>query len=113
MEAEAHGSTMQHITKPKFGSFPVPLPSLSEQVEIEAHINRETQDIDLAIARTEEEIKLVREYRDRLIADVVTGQVDVRGWQPGPEDVVDDAALAALGDENEDVTEEEDGDGED
>lgn len=110
MEAEAHGSTMQHITKPKFGSFPVPLPSLSEQVEIEAHINRETQDIDLAIARTEEEIKLIREYRDRLIADVVTGQVDVRGWQPGPDDVVDDAALAALGDENEDVTEEEDGD---
>lgn len=112
MEAEAHGSTMQHITKPKFGSFPVPLPSLSEQVEIEAHINRETQDIDLAIARTEEEIKLIREYRDRLIADVVTGQVDVRSWQPGPDDVVDDAALAALGDENEDVTEEEDGDGE-
>jgi type I restriction enzyme S subunit len=106
MEAEAHGSTMQHITKPKFGSFPVPLPSLSEQVEIEAHINRETQDIDLAIARTEEEIKLIREYRDRLIADVVTGQVDVRSWQPGPDDVVDDATLAALGDE-------EDGDGED
>lgn len=113
MEAEAHGSTMQHVTKPKFGSFPVPLPSLSEQVEIEEHINRETQDIDLAIARTEEEIKLIREYRDRLIADVVTGQVDVRVWQPGPDDVVDDAALAALGDENEDVTEEEDGDGED
>lgn len=113
MEAEAHGSTMQHITKPKFGSFPVPLPSLSEQVEIEAHINRETQDIDVAIGRTEEEIKLIREYRDRLITDVVTGQVDVRGWQPGPDDVADDAALAALGDENEDVTEQEDGDGED
>lgn len=113
MEAEAHGSTMQHVTKPKFGSFPVPLPSLSEQVEIEEHINRETQDIDLAVARTEEEIKLIREYRDRLIADVVTGQVDVRIWQPGADDVVDDAALAALGDENEDVTEEEDGDGED
>lgn len=82
-------------------------------MEIEAHINRETQDIDLAIARTEEEIKLIRKYRDRQIADVVTGQVDVRGWQPGPEDVVDDAALAALGDDPDDVTEEEDGDGED
>lgn len=112
MEAEAHGSTMQHITKPKFGSFPVPLPSLSEQGEIEAHINRETQDIDLAIARTEEEIKLMREYRDRLIADVVTGQVDVRSWQPGPEDVVDDTALSTLCDDQDDVSEEEDGDGE-
>jgi type I restriction enzyme S subunit len=44
-------------------------------------------------------------------ADVVTGQVEVRGWQPGPDDVVDDAALAALGDGQENVTEEEDGDG--
>ena len=112
MEAEAHGSTMQHITKPKFGSFPVPLPSLSEQAEIEAHINQETQDIDLAIARTEDEIKLIHEYRNRLIADVVTGQVDVRGWQPGPDDVVDDAALAELNDDQEDVTEGEEGDGE-
>jgi type I restriction enzyme S subunit len=51
-------------------------------------------------------------FRDRLIADVVTGQVDVRGWQPSPDDVVDDAALAALGDESEDVIEEEDSDGE-
>ncbi|WP_461603890.1 NADAR domain-containing protein [Aeromonas salmonicida] len=60
----------------------------------------------------EKEIALIREYRDRLIADVVTGQVDVRGWQPGPEDVVDDATLAALGDKQEDETEEEDSDGE-
>ena len=40
--------------------------------------------------------------------------MDVRGWQPGPEDVVDNdqiEALAMLGDENKDVTE-EDGDGE-
>lgn len=100
MAAEAHGSTMQHVTKPKFGSFPVPLPSLNEQVEIEAHIQRETQDIDLAIARTEGEINLIREYRDRLIADAVTGQVDVRGWRPGPDDVVTDDDLSALdGDE--------------
>ena len=111
MEAEAHGSTMQHITKPKFGAFPVPLPSLSEQVEIEMYINRETQDIDLAITRTEAEIKLTREYRDRLIADAVTGQVDLRGWQPGPDDAVSDDDLAALGDDDAEPTE-EDADGE-
>lgn len=87
----------------------VPVPPL--------HLQREVSDFyyeELAVRREiEKEIALIREYRDRLIADVVTGQVDVRGWQPGPEDVVDDAALAALGDENEEMTEEEDGDGED
>ncbi|MCY1306968.1 hypothetical protein D9M70_568600 [compost metagenome] len=88
-------------------------PTVDEQQAIVARIKTESAPLDDAITRTEDEIKLIREYRDRLIADVVTGQVDVRGWQPGLDDVVDDAALAALGDENEDVTEEEDGDGED
>ena len=90
----------------------IALPTVEEQKTICRWISDECQPLDDAIARTEEEIKLIREYRDRLIADVVTGQVDVRGWQPGPEDVVDDAALASLGDEQEDVTEEEDGNGE-
>lgn len=90
----------------------IALPPVEEQKAICHWITDECKPLDDAIARTEEEIKLIREYRDRLIADVVTGQVDVRGWQPGPDDVVDDAALAALDDEHEDVTE-EDGDGED
>lgn len=91
----------------------ITLPPVEEQTTICRWITDECQPLDDAITRAEEEIKLIREYRDRLIADVVTGQIDVRGWQPGPEDVVDDAALAALGDENEEMTEEEDGDGED
>ncbi len=81
------------------------------------HLQREVSDFfyeEQSVRREiEKEIALIREYRDRLIADVVTGQVDVRGWQPRPEDVVDDAALAALGDEQEDVSEGEESDGED
>ena len=99
---------MQHITKPKFGSFPVPLPFLKEQQEIEEFLNLKTRDINDAIQRANDEIKLIREYRDRLIADVVTGQVDVRGWVPGPDDVASDDDLAALGDDEE--TEAGDGD---
>ena len=112
--ANSIGIAYPAIAETVLGRFPVALPpTVDEQQAIVAHIKTESAPLDDAIARTEEEIKLIREYRDRLIADVVTGQVDVRSWQPGPEDVVDDAALAALGDENEDVTEEEDGDGED
>ncbi|MCK2128230.1 hypothetical protein MX652_16285 [Thauera aromatica] len=92
-------------------NFVIALPPVEEQQAICRRITDECLPLDDAVARTEEEIKLIREYRDRLIADVVTGQVDVRGWQPGPEDVADDAALAALGDEPEDVAEEGDGDG--
>lgn len=112
--ANSIGIAYPAIAETVLGRFPVALPpTVDEQQAIVARIKTESAPLDDAITRTEEEIKLIREYRDRLIADVVTGQVDVRGWQPGPDDVVDDAALAALGDENEDVTEEEDGDGED
>lgn len=112
--ANSIGIAYPAIAETVLGRFPVALPpTVDEQQAIVAHIKTESAPLDDAIARTEEEIKLIREYRDRLIADVVTGQVDVRSWQPGPDDVVDDAALAALGDENEDVTDEEDGDGED
>lgn len=112
--ANSTGIAYPAIAETVLGRFPVALPpTVDEQQAIVARIKTESAPLDDAIARAEEEIKLIREYHDRLIADVVTGQIDVRGWQPGPEDVVDDAALAALGDENEEVTEEEDDDGED
>lgn len=38
----------------------------------------------------------IGEYRDRLIADVVTGQIDVRGWKPGPGDEIADEDLTIL-----------------
>lgn len=112
--ANSIGIAYPAIAETVLGRFPVALPpTVDEQQAIVARIKTESAPLDDAITRTEEEIKLIREYRDRLIADVVTGQVDVRGWQPGPDDVVDDTALAALGDDPDDVTEEEDGDGED
>ena len=106
-------TTVKHLSSGDLKRLRFPIPGEIEQLQIVAYVEVETAPVNDAITRTEEEIKLIREYRDRLIADVVTGQVDVRGWRPGPDDVVDDAALAALGDDSEDVTDEEDGDGED
>lgn len=87
----------------------IALPPVAEQETICRWITDQCQPLNDAIQRAEEEIKLIREYRDRLIADVVTGQVDVRGWQPGPDEVVAEEDLAVLaGDEVIDADEEED-----
>jgi len=59
-------------------AFPVVLPPVSEQRVILDEVARQTSGLDAAIARTEREIALLREYRTRLIADVVTGKLDVR-----------------------------------
>ena len=53
-------------------------PDLVEQQAILDHIAAETAAFDEAIEKAKSEITLIREYRERLIADVVTGKLDVR-----------------------------------
>ena len=66
------------ISDSLLGSIFACLPPLAEQTAIVAHLDKLTADIDDAIARTRREIELLEEYRTRLIADVVTGKLDVR-----------------------------------
>lgn len=59
-------------------AFPVFLPPLPEQQTILDEIGRKTAGLVVAMGRAEREIEFLREYRTRLIADVVTGKLDVR-----------------------------------
>lgn len=96
--ANSIGIAYPAIAETVLGRFPVVMPpTLEEQQAILAHIKAESAPLDQAIEQALTEIKLIREYRDRQIADVVTGQVDVRDWVPGPDDVVADEDLTALG----------------
>ena len=72
------GSTRDKLTQQAMGSIPVILPRLEEQTAIVEYLNAQTAKIDAAIAAARREIERLREYRTRLIADVVTGKVDVR-----------------------------------
>lgn len=60
------------------GNCVIALPPLSEQTAIVEYLDAQTAKIDAAVAAARREIELLREYRTRLIADVVTGKVDVR-----------------------------------
>ena len=71
-------ATIAHFTAEKFGSLMIPVPPLAEQTAIVAYLDKATADVDVAIDRARREIELLDEYRTRLIADVVTGKVDVR-----------------------------------
>ena len=55
------------------------LPPPEEQAAVVRHIDKATSEIDAAIDRAKRQIELMEEYRTRLIADVVTGKIDVRG----------------------------------
>ena len=76
--------------------FPIFLPALEEQVAILNVISEETNALDNAIGRSKREIDLIQEYRTRLIADVVTGKLDVReAAELREEDVPGDAEESA------------------
>ncbi len=55
-----------------------PVPPFPEQAAIAEYLDKITTDIDTAIDCARRQIELLGEYRTRLIADVVTGQLEVR-----------------------------------
>ena len=70
------------------------LPEIQEQHSLLERIEEEIKPITESVSRIEHEIDLIREYRTRLVADVVTGKLDVRGViLPDDEPIEDDAAL--------------------
>ena len=78
LQQEVTGTTIFNLSLASIRSLPIALPSLDEQLKIVSSIVNGIAPVDTAITRLEGEIDLLREYRARLIADVVTGKLDVR-----------------------------------
>ena len=72
------GITVKHIYGNQLKYLTLPLPPLPEQAAIVRYLDKATVDTDSAIDRARRQIELLREYSTRLIADVVTGKLDVR-----------------------------------
>ena len=62
----------------EFFRLPIILPPVPEQSRIVENIAAETAHLEASTIHAEREIALLREYRIRLSADVVTGKLDVR-----------------------------------
>jgi type I restriction enzyme S subunit len=69
---------LQNLSNQNFYKIKSIVPPLSEQIDILYFVEKETHTFDRAIDAILIEISLLREYRTRLIADVVTGKLDVR-----------------------------------
>lgn len=79
--SEGCGSTKGALTCFDLRHLRVPIPPRPEQDKILAFFEEQTTSMDEAINRTQQEIDLMNEYRSRLIADAVTGKIDLRGVQ--------------------------------
>lgn len=77
--ANSIGIAYPAIAETVLARFRVAIPaSRNEQRDLIVAIKKQNQPLSAAISHLEHEIELLREYRTRLVADVVTGKLDVR-----------------------------------
>lgn len=72
------GDIIVHIYPTALGNTLISLPGEEDQVKAVEHINEIINQVKKAVATLTEEISVLREYKVRLIADTVTGKIDVR-----------------------------------
>ena len=72
------GATMPNLNEEIVSRLKIPLPPLNEQAAIVEFVSNIATSVDTARKRTTDQVSFVHVYRNRLIADVVTGKLDVR-----------------------------------
>ena len=97
--ADGNENTIAHLTCEKLRRYRFVFPPYAEQKAVADRLDGDLRQMQITISRLELEISLLREYRTRLVADVVTGKLDVREAaarlpdESTPDAVEDDAGL--------------------
>ena len=75
--SEATLTTQYNLNVERIGPIRIPIPMISIQKNIVIEIEKEVATIDTAIAKTQKEIELIKEYKEALISEAVTGKVKI------------------------------------
>ena len=86
----SNATTIDVIYSSTLANIIVPVPPLDEQAGYPQERSARTTSVTTAEFQTRKELALLREYRTRLIADVVTGKLDVREAAAGLPDEVEE-----------------------
>ena len=74
----------------KMKEIPFIVPPADEQIAIVKHIKQALPQYDAAIEKLTEEVAVLEEYKNKIIADTVTGKIDVRGIEIPEYEFVDE-----------------------
>ena len=95
----AKGVTRYGISRPGLQSVRVPTPPIEEQRAIFDYVKSFAKGVEVSVLSAKRQIELIKEYRTRLISDVVTGKLDVREAAAKlPGDLGEDELLEPSGD---------------
>ena len=76
------GGGQPNISQEIVSNLRIPAPSLEEQADIVQQLRQKIQDFDDLLSATQRGIEVLNERRSALISAAVTGQLDLRNWQP-------------------------------
>ncbi|MCQ2255505.1 MAG: restriction endonuclease subunit S [Bacteroidaceae bacterium] len=82
IEMVSNVATIPHFTKDKLGNTTISVPPIDEQEQIASFLDSQTSKIDSLISELKSQIEDLKSYKQSLITEAVTGQVDVRDWTP-------------------------------
>jgi type I restriction enzyme S subunit len=82
IQEQLSGSTFPSVTSDDVDNYLICSPPLTEQEEIVRYLDTKTQEIDQLVSIEENRIKTLKEYRQSLISEVVTGKVKVTSTEP-------------------------------
>lgn len=91
----------------KMKEIPFIVPPADEQIAIVKYIKQALPQYDAAIEKLTEEVAVLEEYKNKVIADAVTGNIDVRGIEIPEYEFVDEDTDADNEDDGEEDTEEQ------
>jgi len=72
------GTTIKHLYQETFVNFSYPLPNIKEQEQITNYLDIKIAELDEMKLKINEQIEKLKEYRQSLIYEAVTGKIDVR-----------------------------------
>jgi type I restriction enzyme, S subunit len=76
--ANSRGEIVVHVYERQLRDMRFTIPPLSEQKQISDYLDQETSKIDRMVDIETKRIDLLKEYRQSLVSNVVTGKIDVR-----------------------------------
>lgn len=76
------GGNREGLNYEQLRNFYIPLPPLSEQLQIADYLDEKTAKIDTLIEELVAQLNDLATYKQAVISEAVTGKVDVRDWTP-------------------------------
>lgn len=107
VNSSTYGAKMPRANSSYILNMQVPIPQVDEQQKIADYIDEKVLQIDMATKKYEQIIDDLQVLKTRLISDVVTGKIDVRGIEIPEYEFVDEDADADNEDDSEEKTDEQ------